>query len=78
MMILQYSTRQTHAKAFLDYVLSEAGQEKVAEAYLIPARSDITGQRPGIDDLALIEVDKKAMGARRGDILRQFRQIMGL
>ena len=77
MMILNYSTQQAHAKAFLDYVLSEAGQKKVAAAYLMPARTDIAGQRPGMNELTLIDVDSTEMKAQREDILRQFRQIMG-
>lgn len=78
MMILNYSSNQDSARAFLDYVLSEEGQRMVADVYLIPARSDVDGKRPGIDSLTLIDVDSDSMNARRDELLRRFRQVMGL
>ena len=75
MMILNYSRQPEQAKAFLDYLLSEEGQTAVANQYLIPARRDVPGRRPGLQELTLISFDSDAMEARRGDILSQFRRV---
>lgn len=76
MMIMNYSKQQVLAKQFLDYVLSEEGQQKVADVYLMPARTDIKGKRPGITELELIDVDADAMNAKREHILARFRAVM--
>lgn len=78
MMILNTTKHPDQAKAFLDYVLSVEGQSKVASVYLMPARTDVEGLRPGVNDLNIINVNSEEMGARRDAILRQFRQTMGL
>lgn len=74
-MILNYSKQPEQAKAFVDYLLSEAGQTAVANAFLIPARQDIASRRPGLNDIALIKIDSSALEARRGEILNQFRKV---
>lgn len=76
MMILQSSRNQEQAKAFLDYVLSEQGQAAVAKVYLMPARTDVEGLRPGLNDLNLIQVPEE-MVAQREQILRTFANVMG-
>ncbi|WP_375058185.1 ABC transporter substrate-binding protein [Zobellella sp. DQSA1] len=73
MMILKSSRNQEQAMAFVDFVLSGQGQARVAEVYLMPARSDIAAERPTINELALIPVDDAAMAARREQILERFR-----
>lgn len=75
MMILSYSKHPEQAKAFLDYLLSEEGQTRVAEQYLIPARADVPSLRPGLQQIKLIEIDTRALDAQRGAILKQFRQV---
>jgi iron(III) transport system substrate-binding protein len=74
-MILNYSKQPEQAKAFVDYLLSEDGQTAVANAFLIPARQDIPGRRPGLNDIALIKIDSSALEARRAEILNQFRKV---
>jgi len=75
MMILNYSHQLEQAKAFVDYLLSVEGQTTVANAFLIPARQDVKGRRPGLADIALIKLDSAALEARRGEILSQFRRV---
>ena len=77
MMILASTQQPDAAKAFIDYVLSEQGQERVAEVYLMPAREDIPALRPTIAELNLIQFDEAAFEARRADILASFRSIFG-
>lgn len=72
MMILESSAQPEAAQQFVDFVLSDAGQELVAATWMMPARADIEGLRPGIDDLAVIEVDEHAVAARRDEIIARF------
>ena len=72
LMILESTDNAETAQAFVDYVLSDEGQALVAETYLMPARSDIEGLRPGIDELTIIEVDADAVAARRDEIIDRF------
>lgn len=57
MMILASTDNEDGAKAFIDYVLSDAGQALVAEVNLMPARADIPASRPLIADLTILDVD---------------------
>lgn len=75
MMILNYTHQLEQAKAFVDYLLSVEAQTAVANAFLIPARQDVEGRRPGLADIALIKLDAAALEARRGEILSQFRRV---
>lgn len=72
MMILKSSQQPEAARDFLDFMLSETGQQLVAEHYLIPSRSDIEGLRPGLQDLTLLDVDDE-VGGGRAAILQRFR-----
>lgn len=74
MMILQSTSNPDAAKAFVDFVLSEAGQELVAATWMMPARADVAGLRPGINDLTVIEVDEDAVAARREEIIARFNE----
>ncbi|MCH8465025.1 MAG: ABC transporter substrate-binding protein [Roseinatronobacter sp.] len=74
MMILQSTANPDAAKAFVDFVLSDAGQELVAATWMMPARADIEGLRPGINDLKVIEVDEDAVAARRDEIIARFNE----
>jgi len=73
-MILNSTDNADAAKAFVDFVLSEAGQELVSQTYLMPARTDIEGLRPGINDLTVIDVDADAVSARRDEIIARFNE----
>ncbi|MFQ3790343.1 ABC transporter substrate-binding protein [Halomonas sp. A29] len=77
MMILASTQQPEAAERFIDFVLSEQGQARVAASYLMPARSDIDANRPLLDELSLIEVDAQEMGARRETILARFREVVG-
>ncbi|WP_447555026.1 ABC transporter substrate-binding protein [Vreelandella sp. EE22] len=74
MMILESSARKEEAEQFMDFVLSEQGQQRVAESYLMPARNDVEALRPTLDELTLIDVDSDAMNAQRDAILTRFRE----
>lgn len=58
-MILKSSKQAEIAKAFVDYVLSDAGQQLVAEQYILPARTDVAAKRPGWNELKIIDFDLK-------------------
>lgn len=62
------------AQAFLDFMLSEAGQALVAGVYLIPARVGVDAPRPlpGVDFVAL-SVDDDAAAAELAATLERFR-----
>ncbi len=68
MMILKSSKQPDEAKAFIDYVLSPEGQEIVANAWLMPARADITGKRPDFSTLTLLP-EATTDSAERSDVL---------
>lgn len=74
MMILKSTDNPEAARAFMDFMLSEAGQGHVADRYLIPARSDVEGKRPGLDELKQLETDSDSMNIRRKEILKTFRE----
>lgn len=72
MMILRSTPHPEAAQAFIDYVLSDEGQTLVANTWMMPARADVDGLRPGINDLNIIAVDEDAVAARRDEILTRF------
>ncbi|WP_108126283.1 ABC transporter substrate-binding protein [Saccharospirillum mangrovi] len=71
MMILKSTQQPAAAKQFIDFVLSEQGQARVAESYLMPARTDIPALRPTINELNIITVDEAVNGQREA-ILQRF------
>ncbi|MDD7969979.1 ABC transporter substrate-binding protein [Roseinatronobacter alkalisoli] len=73
-MILESTQNPDAAKAFVDFVLSDAGQALVSETFLMPARTDIEGLRPGINELTVIDVDTDAVSARRDEIIARFNE----
>ncbi len=74
MMILASTAMPDEAEQFVDFVLSDQGQARVAERYLMPSRTDVEAKRPTIEELNLIDVDSEAMNARRDAILSRFRE----
>jgi len=76
MMILATTSKPDAAKAFVDYVLSEKGQTLVAQTWMMPARTDVKGRRPGIAELKAIEVDGDALAARRDELIARFRKVV--
>lgn len=71
MMILKSTPHAADAKAFIDYVLSEEGQQKVAAAWLMPARSDIGAKRPLLSDLKILP-EQSGATADRASVLQRF------
>ena len=72
MMIFKSSKHQDEARRFIDYVLSEAGQAAVANAWLMPARSDVGARRPLFKELNVLPQDQDGSGAARGEALQRF------
>ncbi|MGF1623291.1 MAG: ABC transporter substrate-binding protein [Alphaproteobacteria bacterium] len=77
MMILNWTENEAGAKAFIDYVLSDAGQAEVAKVYLMPARADVPADRPLIGDLKLLPLDADAAYSARQQILADFAAAIG-
>jgi len=76
MMILKSSQHADDAKKFVDYVLSDEGQQQVAKAWLMPARTDITAQRPLITEIRLLPTQQEG-NADRASILQRFATLFG-
>jgi iron(III) transport system substrate-binding protein len=77
MMILKTSHAQADARAFIDYVLSDEGQQLVAAAYLMPARDDIETPRPRLKDLKLLPQDDGSNTKSRAEVLTRFNALFG-
>jgi iron(III) transport system substrate-binding protein len=75
--VLNWSKQQADAKKFVDYMLSPEGQAMVANAQMMPARTDIQAKRPLIKEIALLEFDTAQIYAKRKEILERFSQIFG-
>ena len=61
-MILSTAPNADNAKAFIDYLFSDEAQQLVAEAYLLPGRSDIKCEnRSNLEDIPQIPCDWDAM-----------------
>lgn len=71
MMILKSTQHEADAKAFVDYVLSPEGQKMVADAWLMPARSDVQAKRPLFTELKVLPT-KNDGTSERGDVLKRF------
>lgn len=76
MMILKSSQHADDAKKFIDYVLSDEGQQQVANAWLMPARTDIKAQRPLITEIRLLPMPQDN-NADRASILKRFATLFG-
>ncbi|SHO57559.1 ABC transporter substrate-binding protein [Vibrio quintilis] len=76
-MILKSTRHEKLAKRFVDYILSDKGQNKVAGTLILPARTDIPAQRPGFADLNLIQFDSVAAAAHAKTTKARFADIMG-
>jgi iron(III) transport system substrate-binding protein len=68
-MILKSSPNMANAKAFMDYLLSDEAQKLVADAYLLPGRSDISyTNRSTVSELPVLESDWDWMMNHASDI----------
>ncbi len=79
MMILKSSKAADDAKRFIDFVLSEAGQARVAATHLIPARTDVAGKRPGLADVRLFQPTGEAAKSplTSAEALKRFSSALG-
>lgn len=67
-MIMKTAPEMENAKLFIDYLFSEDAQKMVADAYLLPGRTDITNtNRSTLDQIPQIECDWDAMMAISSD-----------
>ena len=71
MMILKTTQHADDAKAFIDYVLSPEGQALVADAWLMPPRTDITAKRPLLNELKILPTTNDG-NSERSDVLKRF------
>jgi iron(III) transport system substrate-binding protein len=68
-MILKSSPHIPEAKAFIDYLLSDQAQEMVANAYLLPGRTDIPAKdRPSASQIPLLKYDWTWMAGHEQEI----------
>lgn len=78
LMIMKSSDNQQAAKQFIDFVLSEQGQEMVAKRLILPARTDIKALRPGYDELNIIDFDQVAGAKNAAADKAKFAEVMGM
>lgn len=71
MMILKSTQHEADAKAFVDYVLSPEGQKLVADAWLMPARTDVQAKRHLFNELKILPT-KNDGTSERGAVLKRF------
>lgn len=71
MMILKTTQHAGDAKAFVDYVLSPEGQALVADAWLMPARTDVAAKRPLLNELKILPTTNDG-NSERSDVLKRF------
>lgn len=76
MMILKTTHHADEAKAFVDYVLSPEGQAMVADAWLMPARSDVSAKRPLLNDLKVLPTTSDG-SSERSAVLARFNTLFG-
>ena len=76
-MILNTSKNLENAKAFVDYLLSDEAQKMVADAYLLPGRSDITCEnRTNVSDIPTFEnLDWNAMMQTSDDVAAKLNEL---
>lgn len=75
MMILKSTKHADAARKFIDYTLSDEGQKAVAEAWLMPARTDIAAQRALFKEINVLPSSEDIDAASRAKTLAHFRKI---
>lgn len=77
-MILKTSPNTDNAKAFMDYLLTEEAQKLVANAYLLPGRSDVTtDKRANLSEMPVLEGDWGWMMEHSSEIAAKLNKICG-
>lgn len=76
-MIMKTSKNVENAKAFIDYLMSDEAQQMVADAYLLPGRSDITcDNRTNVSDIPTFEnLDWDTMMKNSSDIAAKLNKL---
>ena len=75
-MIMKTSQNMDNAKAFMDYLLSDEGQKLVADAYLLPGRSDVTCEnRSNLADIPQIKTDWDTMMKSSDEIAAKLNEL---
>ncbi|PYZ99028.1 ABC transporter substrate-binding protein [Alteribacter lacisalsi] len=76
--ILDSAQNVDSAQQYIDFILSDAGQEIVADNYLLPARTDIDAHedRAGYDEIAELDFDWDYLEENGQDILEDFLRIV--
>lgn len=75
-MIMKEAPNLDNARLFIDYLLSDEAQQFVADAYLLPGRTDIPAKdRTGVDDIKLLQYDWTWMMDNGEEITNQFMSI---
>lgn len=77
-MIMKTAPNVDNAKAFVDYLFSDEAQKLVADAYLLPGRTDITtDNRTSLSDIPQIECDWDKMMKIASDSAAKINEICG-
>ena len=77
-MIMDTAPNADNAKAFIDYLYSDEAQKLVADAYLLPGRSDIKCDgRTNLEDIPQIDCDWNKMMEIASDSAAKINQICG-
>lgn len=77
-MILNTSQNVENAKAFIDYLMSDDAQQLVADAYLLPGRSDITcDNRTNVDEIPTFDLDWTWMMENADSIAAKLNELCG-
>lgn len=75
-MILNTSSNLDNAKQFVDYLLSDEAQQLVADAYLLPGRSDITcDNRSNVSEIPVLDTDWSWMMEHASDIASKLNEL---
>lgn len=77
-MITSWTENQAAARKFIDYMLSDAAQQMVADVYILPGRRDFPAHpdRLGYDEIQVFNVDWDWMTANQEQINDRFQEIM--
>ena len=77
-MIMNTAPNVENAKAFVDYLFSDDAQKLVADAYLLPGRSDVKCEgRTNLEDIPQIECDWDKMMEIASDSAAKINEICG-
>ncbi|MGW9529156.1 ABC transporter substrate-binding protein [Paenibacillus terrae] len=74
--ILKSTQHEQNAKAFIDYLLSDEAQKLVADASLLPGRTDVKAdKRANLDEIPLLKNNWEWMGEHGPDVTEKFTQM---